>query len=156
MLERLYIGDAANPSNGGVADDCKTAFPADLNNDFVLSCDFTLDADLACTILESGNVKINYTGTALQMVKGAIIATTPLTAVAGTKYHVDGRVSATNGVDVWLDSVKGAGNADVADAVAGADLQIGATAALAEHINGTIGNIVLRVGSLSDEEVING
>ena len=127
-----------------------------LNNDFVLSCDWTPTNANASTLLESGNVKINYTGTALQMVKGAIIATTPLTAVAGTKYHVDGRVSATNGVDVWLDGVKGTGNADVADAVTGADLQIGATAALAEHINGTIGAINLRVGNLSDEEVING
>ena len=125
-----------------------------LVNDFVLGCDWTPNSSNVATLLDSGDVSIYYDGTNISMIKGAAVGSMVFPVVAGTTYSIKGRISSTQGVDIFAEDVKGTNDADVSDATPSAILQIGCTEALTEHINGNIKNVFIVKGDLDNDEVI--
>ena len=127
-----------------------------LVNDFLIQCYFRPVALTACTIFETGDVKMSWASDVLTFTKGLFSATVPLVAVSGDRYLVQGRLNSDLGLDVFADGVKGTGNADVTDAVPAATLQIGSTELLTEHVNGNVTHLQMLNGDIDDTGVVGG
>lgn len=151
-MKRMKIWSAADPDQT-LPDNVSAPFPADLVNDFVLSGYWRPGTLTPCTIFESGNTRLSWDANILKFNKASFSAAVVLVPVVGVAYRVQGRISATQGVDVFADALKGTGNADVSDATPNAILQIGSTELLTEHTNGNMGDVSVVKGDLSDEEV---
>lgn len=73
----------------------------------------------------------------------------PRTLVAGQMYKIGVRVSSTDGIDIWVDGVKGTNNANTTDGPAATDMYVGRVAS-GYHFNGAFSNFRILDDPLPD------
>lgn len=71
-------------------------------------------------------------------------ATKAFTYIAGTTYNIKFRLSSTNGVDIWIDDVKGTNNSNTTDAVLNTNFYIGQDGSNASYQSGEIKNFGIK------------
>jgi len=120
-----FIGTPVDGSATRISDNAQVVWPDGLVNALTISCEWTPKIDKACTLLESGDIKLSYLSNVITFAKGAFTATVPYTFTPDVAIIVQGRLHESLGIDVFVDSVKGTGNADVTDAIPSAALSIG-------------------------------
>jgi len=133
-------------------------------NDCVFSFDWTPTAagQGAISMVGSGDVTneflIWYDGTSLRIRKKLGAATNEaskiLTYSLDTKYSVKGRFDSVNGIDIWIDDVKGTNHADTNDAIYPSDARIGSRYSDTLHQTGGINNFTVYEGRFTDAEVV--
>lgn len=159
----LYIPTPVGASATRLADNCQVPWVTGLVNDFVLGCEAVLNPTVGyaghLTVYNNGANLVGFSrlsssGTirAQTGIAGSYYTLSMSAAYNGSSYKVQLRNSSTQGKDMWLDEIKGVGNANT-DALTDTtySIQIGRNAIF--YHNGNIKNINLRTGNLSDSEV---
>ena len=133
-------------------------------NDCVFTFDWTPTAAGQGTAVHFGSgdatnhITSLISGTTLTFRKNlsgvAYTATRVLSYVVGTTYTLKCRLDSTNGVDVWIDDVKGAGDSDINDASFGSTINIGSYFGGTFQQTGGIAKFKVHQGSFSDAEVV--
>ena len=126
-----------------------------LINSFVLSCEWTPEVDQLCQILDLGETRVGYASNVITFTKNTLnTATIPYTFVAGVPIKISARVHSVDGMDIFVDGVKGANNADTGDIISpNAQLFTGSNQGTSQHINGNIGAISIINGDISDRDI---
>jgi hypothetical protein len=81
-------------------------------------------------------------------------ATKALNYVVGTTYNIKWRLSSTEGVDIWVEEVKGTNDPTTTDATVDADLSVGNDGNGAGYQTGSIKNLRIVEGNLTDAQVV--
>lgn len=147
------------------ADDLSYTWPSGLANDFVIAFDWTPSVDDQGTIWLPGNytdasnaVGILHDGTNIigrKRIAGVNNdATKALNYVVGTTYDIKMRLG-PNGTDIWVDDVKGTGDATATDATVAATFGVGNDGNSANFQSGSIKNLRIIKGDLSDAAVVS-
>lgn len=137
-------------------------------NDCVFSFDWTPTADNQSTAAWFGSgtgltdrLILFYDAVAGKFTARKRISSTNYDAVvtdtysAGTTASIKVRLDSTGGIDIWIDGVKGTGNANTTDAVLGAAAYIGVDYdGSSNPQTGGINNFTVYSGTFSDAEVV--
>jgi len=139
-------------------------WPTGLVNDFVIELDWTPLADTQGEVWLFGNYTADNTlgilhdGTNIIARKELATvnndATKALAYVEGTTYSIKARFSATAGVDVWVDNVKGTTDATTTDATVSTNFEVGSDGNSASNTLAGVGNIKIHQGNLTDAQVV--
>jgi hypothetical protein len=158
------------PTSGAAAtreaDDLLYADEWDWTNDIAGSIDWTPSADDQGEVWFLGNytdasnaVGVLHDGTnaiARKRIAGVDNdATKALDYVVGTTYNIKWRFSSTEGVDIWVEEVKGTNDPTTTDATVDTDLSVGNDGNGAFYQAGSIKSVRIEQGNLNDAEVVS-
>jgi hypothetical protein len=138
----------------------------DWTNDIAGSIDWTPSADDQGEVWFLGNytdasnaVGVLHDGTnaiARKRIAGVDNdATKALDYVVGTTYNIKWRFSSTEGVDIWVEEVKGTNDPTTTDATVDTDLSVGNDGNGAFYQAGSIKSVRIEQGNLNDAEVVS-
>lgn len=147
------------------ADDARTDWPPGLVNDFVVACDFNLSRtagtwqEIVAIGTSDNRFTVFYNGITgeISVIKRVNAITYKIAAafspIVDTLYSIRVRFSATQGLDYWLDGVKGLNNGNTDPFSSLTTLNIGRSYSGTNYVNGNVGNLRIIRGDLSDAEV---
>jgi len=85
----------------------------------------------------------------------ATFASIAFTPTAGVTYIAKVNINADSGLDIFLDNVKGTGNAATTDMVLDTDFYVGSLIGLSLFFSGEIGDVEFFHGNNSDAKVVS-